>query len=83
MYSINCKVTKNNICLSLHYNEANSYLFVNAKETVKFKVKDSEIAASSLCLGNISRDSSADNMRKLNLMNMFMNFVLIITTLIL
>ena len=29
MYSINFTVTKNNFCLSLHYNGANSYLFVN------------------------------------------------------
>ena len=57
-------MTKNNICLSLHYNEANSYLFVNGKETVKFKAKYSEIAASPLCLGNISKDWSADNMKK-------------------
>ena len=76
-------MTKNNICLSLHYNEANSYLFVNGKETVKFKAKYSEIAASPLCLGNISKDCSVDNMKKLDLMNMFMNFVLIIKTLIL
>ena len=76
-------MTKNNICLSLHYNEANSYLFVNGKETVKFKAKYSEIAASPLCLGNISKDWSVDNMKKLDLMNMFMNFVLIIKTLIL
>ena len=83
MCSINCKVTKNNICLSLHYNEVNSYLFVDGKETAKFKAEDSEIAASPLCLGNISKDWSADNMKKLDLMNMFMNFVLIIKTLIL
>ena len=30
-------------CLSLHYNEANSYLFVNGTEIIKFKAKDSEI----------------------------------------
>ena len=29
MYSINFTVTKNEFCLSLHYNRANSYLFVN------------------------------------------------------
>ena len=82
MYSINWKLTKNNITI-LHYNGANSYLFVNGKEIVKFKAKDSDMAASPLCLGNISKDWSADNMKKLDLMNMFMNFVLIIKTLIL
>ena len=29
MYSINFRVTKKKFCLSLHYNRANSYLFVN------------------------------------------------------
>ena len=29
MYSINFTVTKKKFCLSLHYNGANSYLFVN------------------------------------------------------
>ena len=29
MYSINFTVTKKKFCLSLHYNRANSYLFVN------------------------------------------------------
>ena len=30
----------------------------------KFKAKDSEIVASPLCLGNISKDWSVDNMKK-------------------
>ena len=38
----------------------NSYLFVNGTEVYKFKVKDSEIVATPLCLGNISKDWSAD-----------------------
>ena len=62
MYSINFTVTKKKFCLSLHYNGANSYLFVNSTEIYKFKAKDSEIVASPLCLGNISKDWSTDNM---------------------
>ena len=50
--------------MSLHYNEANSYLFVNGTEIYKFKANDSEIVASPLCLGNISKDRSTDNMKK-------------------
>ena len=53
MYSINFTGTKKKFCLSLHYNGTNSYLFVNGTEVYKFKVKDSEIAPSPLCLGNI------------------------------
>ena len=64
MYSINFVVTKKTFCLSLHYNGANSYLFFNGIEIYKFKAKDSEIVATPLCLGNISKDRSIDNMKK-------------------
>ena len=40
MYSINFKVKRKLFCLSLHYNGANSYLFVNGTEIYKFKAKD-------------------------------------------
>ena len=52
-YSINLTVTKKKFCLSLHYNGANSYLFVNGTEIYKFKAKDSEIVAGPLCLVKI------------------------------
>ena len=64
MYSVNFTVTKKKFCLSLHYNGANSYLFVNGMEIYKFKAKDSEIVASPLCLGNISKDWAIDNMKR-------------------
>ena len=64
MYSINFTVTKGKFCLSLHYNGANSYLFVNGTEIIKFQAKDSEIVISPLCLSNISKDWSTDNMKK-------------------
>ena len=78
MYSINFTVTKKKFCLSLHYNGANSYLFVNGTEIIKFKAKDSEIVVSPLCLGNISKDWSRDNMKKLGLLVMFMILVQVI-----
>ena len=56
MHSINFTEHSKKFSLSLHYNGANSYLFVNTKEIHKFKAKDSEIAATPLCLGNISKD---------------------------
>ena len=34
---------------------------------MKFKAKDSKILASPLCLGNISKDWSTDNMKKAEL----------------
>ena len=57
MYSI-----KKKFCLTLHYNGANSHLFVNGTKIYKFKAKYYEIVTSPLCLGNISKDWSADNM---------------------
>ena len=74
LYSID--FTKKNIkfCLSLHYNGENSYLFVTGTETIKFKAKDSEIAAYPLCLGNISKDWSVDIMKKTRLKNYVYDF---------
>ena len=67
MYSINFTENNKTFCLSLHYNGANSYLFVNGTEIYKFKAKDSEIGTTSLCIGNISKDFSVDNMKKTGL----------------
>ena len=64
MYSINFTLTRNKFCLSLHYNGANSYLFVNDIEIIKFKAKNSNIVTNLLCLGNISKDWSVDNMKR-------------------
>ena len=63
MYSINFTVTNKKFCLRLHYNGENSYLFVNGTEIYKFKAKDSEISVGPICLGNISKDWSVDNMK--------------------
>ena len=51
----------------MHYNGENSYLFVNCTEIIKYKAKDSEIVATPLCLGNISKDFLVDNMKKTGL----------------
>ena len=50
MNLINFTVTKKKFCWSLHYNGANSYLFVNGTEIYKLKAKV-EIVATPLCLG--------------------------------
>ena len=61
-YSVNFTDHIEKYCLSLHYNGAKSYLFVNGTKIIKFKTKDSKIVATPLCLGNISKDWSVDNM---------------------
>ena len=71
MYPINfTKKTKKNKkknWLSLHYNKENSCLFVNGIDIHQFQSKDFEILANSLCLQNISKDWSVDNMKKIGL----------------
>ena len=42
IYSINFSENNKKFCLNLHYNGANSCLFVNGTETYKCKAKDSE-----------------------------------------
>ena len=64
MHSINFTRHNKNFCLNSHYNGANSYLFANGTEIHKFKLKVSEIVAILLCLGNISKNWSVDNMKK-------------------
>ena len=64
MYSINFTEKNKMFCLSLHYNGADSYLFVNGAEIYKFKAKNPEIVATPLCLGNISKDRLIDNMKE-------------------
>ena len=67
MYSISFSATGRIFCLSLHYNGTNSYLFVNGVEMIIFKAIDSEIIQSVLCLGNISKDFSTSNVKKIGL----------------
>ena len=53
-------MTRKKFCLSLQYNGVNSYLFINGTKIIKLK---SEIVATPLRLGNISRNWSVDNIK--------------------
>ena len=75
MYSTNFTVDNKNFCLSLHYNGDDSYLFVNGKEIIKFKAKDSEIVPYPLCLGNISKDFDLGYMKKNGLTGYLHDFI--------
>ena len=50
--------------LSLYYNRSNSFLYVNATKIYPFKAKDSEMKDYTLCLDNVSKDFTIDNMKK-------------------
>ena len=74
LYSINFTENNKKFCLNLHYNGANSYLFLNGTKIHKYKAKDSETVASPLRLGEISEDFSVDNMKKTGLNGYIYNF---------
>ena len=56
LHSTNFTVDNRNFCLSLHYNGGNNNLFVNGKEIINFKAKDSEIVPYPLLLGGLLKD---------------------------
>ena len=63
-YFVNFTQPRKRFVLSLRYNGSNSFLFVNATKIYQFKAKDSEIKDYALCLGNISKDFTINNMKK-------------------
>ena len=71
-YSMNFTAQQKKNCLSLHYNRV---IVINFVEIYKFKAKDSEINATPLCLGNVSKDFSVDNMNKTGLYGYVYDFL--------
>ena len=47
-----------------HYNGNNSFIFANAIKIYQFKAKGSEIKTCILCIGNISKYFTIDNVKK-------------------
>ena len=64
IYPFNFTQPNKKFVLSLHYNESNSFLFVNATKMYQFKAKNSEIKYYTICLSNISKDFTINNMKK-------------------
>ena len=63
-YPINFTQSNRRFILSINYNRSGSFLFVDPTKIYKFKAKDSEIKEYPLCLGNVSKDFTIDNMKK-------------------
>ena len=63
-YPVNFTQPSERFVLSLHYNAINSSLFVNTTKIYQFKAKNPEIKGYALCLGNISKDFTINNMKK-------------------
>ena len=73
-YPINFTQRNKRSVLSLHYNGNNSFLFVNATRIYQFKAKNSEIKDYALCLGNISKDLTINNVKKNRIKKSCRNF---------
>ena len=67
MYKTDFTEQDKKFVLSLHYNNDDSYFFVNGVQQLKFKTKNSEIARTPFSLGNISTDFSTANVTKTGL----------------
>ena len=64
IYPINFTQANKRFVLNLQYSRSNSFLFVNATKIYQFKAKGSVLKDYVLCLGNISKDFTIDNMKK-------------------
>ena len=82
-YPINFTKSNERFVLSLHCSGNHSFLFVNATKTYQSKAKDSGIKTYPLCLGNVSKVFTIDNMKKTGLKESVKSFLLIIDLLML
>ena len=81
-YPMNFTQPGKRFVLSLHYNGSNSFLFVNATKVYQFKAKNSEIKDYALCLGNVSKGFTINNMKKTGLKGLVKWYLLILILLI-
>ena len=63
-YLKNFTETFSKFVLSLHYNEDDSYLFVNGRQELKFKAKKDQLVKEKLCIGNLSDQWTASESEK-------------------
>ena len=82
-YAINFTRSRKRFVLSLCYNGGNSFLFVNATKIYQFKAKCPEIKNYTMCLGNISKKFTINNMKKTGLEGSVQFSLLILILLIL
>ena len=62
--------------LSLHYNDNDSYLFVNGRQELKFKCKADQLIKEKICLGNLSNQWTTSESEKTGLYGNIYDFVI-------
>ena len=75
VFSFNFTEVEKKFALSLHYNDDDSYFFVNGKQELKFKAKNDQIINEKLCLGDLSTDWTNDEARHTGLLGKVYDFV--------
>ena len=73
IYSQNFTQPNKKFVLSLHYNDNDSYLFVNGKHELKFKAKPDQLIKEKLCIGNLSGQWTTSESEKTGLYGNFMD----------
>ena len=61
--------------LSLHYNNDDSYSFVNGRHELKFKCKTDQLVKEKLCIGNLSNQWTTSESEKTGLFGKIYDFV--------
>ena len=64
------------VVLSLHYNDNDSYLFVNGRKELKFKCKKDQLIKEKICLGNLSDQWTTSEAEKTGLYGNIYEFVI-------
>ena len=75
MYNRNFTDPGKKIVLSLHYNDNNSYLYVNGNQELKFKAKTDQLVKEKLYLGNLSDQWTTSESEKTALYGKIYDFV--------
>ena len=75
IYSQDFTQSSRKFILSLHYNDDDSYLFVNGTQELKFKTKDDQIINEKLCLANLSSEWTKSESEKTGLYGNIYDFV--------
>ena len=75
LYSQNFTQPSKKFVLSFHYNDDDSYLFVNSKQELKFKCKTENLVKEKLCIGHLSDQWTTSESEKTGLYGNIYDFV--------
>ena len=75
IYSQNFTQPNKRFVLNLHYNDNDSYLFVNGKQELKFKAKSNQLIKEKLCIGNLSDQRTTSESEKTGLYGNIHDFI--------